>query len=302
MPEPRYIATDWYDSPLYYDLIFDQDTVTEADFVEAAWAKHHAAERKVRQRQQLRILEPACGSGRLMRALATRGHQVAGFDLNEKMLSAARERLNSANCHGTLKRASLETFSLAGRFDIAHCLVSSFKYILTEEHAVSHLQCIADHLRPGSIYLLGIHLTDYSRKHCEHERWTDQRQVSTLSATRAHGRRIVEPALKNYAIDSAAAMTTAILRNAAWKQSGTAAPTLPIKSSAPSRKFPCSALSPFTTFTTISTARCRPSGANCAMMLCLCCGKSRSDMEPQTIRVVNRRRQETESCRTAHMR
>jgi SAM-dependent methyltransferase len=172
MPEPRYIATDWYDSPLYYDLIFDQDTVTEADFVEAAWAKHHAAERKVRQRQQLRILEPACGSGRLMRALATRGHQVAGFDLNEKMLSAARERLNSANCHGTLKRASLETFSLAGRFDIAHCLVSSFKYILTEEHAVSHLQCIADHLRPGSIYLLGIHLTDYSRKHCEHERWT----------------------------------------------------------------------------------------------------------------------------------
>ncbi|MEZ5324126.1 MAG: class I SAM-dependent methyltransferase [Verrucomicrobiales bacterium] len=169
MPEPQYIAADWYDSPHYYDLIFDQDTAVEADFVEAAWEKHSAIQGLPKQ---LRILEPACGSGRMMKELASRGHRVTGFDRNEKMLKAARERFESANCRGTLERASLEEFSLKGKFDFAHCLVSTFKYILTEEGAVSHLQCVANHLRPGGIYLLGIHLTDYSRENCEHERWT----------------------------------------------------------------------------------------------------------------------------------
>ena len=91
-----YVKTDWYDSPLYYDLIFDQDSALEADFVEATWAKHSAGVRSNRSKH-LRILEPACGSGRLMKELAGRGHRVAGFDCNQAMLNAARVRLAAAN-------------------------------------------------------------------------------------------------------------------------------------------------------------------------------------------------------------
>ena len=29
-------AADWYDTPLYYDIVFESDTKQEADFLEAA--------------------------------------------------------------------------------------------------------------------------------------------------------------------------------------------------------------------------------------------------------------------------
>ena len=131
MPASDFVQTDWYDSPFYYDLIFDQDTALEADFIEAA-AEKHGIDHRRRRWKRLRILEPACGSGRLMKEFATRGHRVAGFDRNQAMLRAARERIAAANCRATLKRASLESFSIAGQFDIAHCLVSSFEYVLDE--------------------------------------------------------------------------------------------------------------------------------------------------------------------------
>ncbi len=35
---------DWYDSPRYYDLIFDEDTVNEADFLEAMMWEYGIAE------------------------------------------------------------------------------------------------------------------------------------------------------------------------------------------------------------------------------------------------------------------
>ena len=76
---------DWYDSPRYYDLIFDEDTVDEADFLEAMMWKYGVADTG-------RILEPACGSGRLVSEFARRGYAVDGFDLNENMLEFAQRR------------------------------------------------------------------------------------------------------------------------------------------------------------------------------------------------------------------
>ena len=38
MPAPAQI--DWYDTPLYYDIIFDADTVEETDFLETIFDRH----------------------------------------------------------------------------------------------------------------------------------------------------------------------------------------------------------------------------------------------------------------------
>ena len=69
-----YRSVDWYDLPRYYDIVFEADTRAEADFLEAM------AERWGRGAG--RILEPACGSGRLVEEMARRGHAVTGFDTN----------------------------------------------------------------------------------------------------------------------------------------------------------------------------------------------------------------------------
>ena len=116
---------DWYDTPLYYDIIFDADTPKEGAFLDEL---HERFGRGGKSRQ---MLEPACGSGRLVLEMARRGWKVSGFDGNERML--------------------------------------------TEKDAVACLQRVAAALKPGAIFALGVHLTDYTNTKEDHERWVAER-------------------------------------------------------------------------------------------------------------------------------
>ena len=170
---PRVVSsTAWYDTPLYYDIVYQDYTRPETRFLEAV-ARRHGPTR----RGPLRVLEPACGSGRLVESLARRGHVAHGFDLNPNMLRHARARLAKAGLRATLWRDRLESFRAPGStgFDLAHCLVSTFKYILTEAGARSHLRRVAAALSPGGLYVLGLHLTDYGQDEPDHERWVRRR-------------------------------------------------------------------------------------------------------------------------------
>lgn len=179
---PRVVSsTAWYDSPLYYDIVYQDYTRPETRFLEAMARRHGPV-----RRGPLRVLEPACGSGRLVESLARRGHPVHGFDLNPRMLRHARDRLRAAGLRANLWADRMESFSLPDdrEFDLAHCLVSTFKYILTERGATGHLRRIARALRPGGLYILGLHLTDYSQSEPDHERWIRRRgDVRVVSDT-----------------------------------------------------------------------------------------------------------------------
>ncbi len=164
---------DWYDTPHYYDIVFDEGTQREADFLEAATQRYGTAGGR-------RLLEPACGSGRLALELARRGWEVSGFDGNASMVAYARERLQRRRgITAHLWEDQMQDFTLPcgvrGGFDMAHCLVSTFKYLLTEKDATACLRCVAAALRPGGLFFLGLHLTDYHRRSFEHERWVAQR-------------------------------------------------------------------------------------------------------------------------------
>lgn len=162
-------STAWYDSPRHYDMVYEDYTKPETRFLEAMLRRHGPPASGAR-----RILEPACGSGRLVESLARRGHRVWGFDLNANQLAYARERLRRNGLRATLWQDDLGGFDLArgaGRFDLAHCLVSTFKYVLTEAEAARHLRKVAAALRPGGLYVLGLHLTDYANPAPDHERW-----------------------------------------------------------------------------------------------------------------------------------
>ncbi len=217
-------ARDWYDTPLYYDIIYDADTRKEADLLEHVFAMFATAG-KTR-----RVLEPACGSGRLVMEMARRGWSVSGFDGSAKMLDFARERLSKAGrtrprkaaesprdwsrtsatrrlrdtedtsngVTGLLSKTSsalkarlwedwMQSFEVPGgaRFDLAHCLINTFRYLLTEKDAASFFQRVTRALRPGGVFVLGLHLTDYARTSCEHERWVmDRKGVHVVCNTR----------------------------------------------------------------------------------------------------------------------
>jgi len=201
---PTYEPFDWYQTPVYYDIIFDTDTAKEATFLEQCHAQHAtpapkpkpaasrsdaAGSAKSQSNTLLNILEPACGSGRLMAELASRGHRVAGVDLSKGMLDFARKRFKQRGVKGKLIEAPMQDFDLhdfatkrrgsvaqtQGGFDLAHILVSSFKYLQTEADAAACLRCVCDHLRVGGVFVLGLHLVDPDDDGTTLERWRAQR-------------------------------------------------------------------------------------------------------------------------------
>jgi SAM-dependent methyltransferase len=167
MPELR----DWYDTPLYYDIIFDADTPKEGAFLDALH------ERYGRAGKSRHLLEPACGSGRLVSEMARRGWKVSGFDGNARMLDFAKDRLKQQGLKARIWEDWMQSFELPGvqAFDFAHCLVSTFKYLLKEEDAVACLQRISAALKPGAVFALGVHLTNYNSSKEDHERWVAER-------------------------------------------------------------------------------------------------------------------------------
>ena len=167
----RFQQVDLYDFPHFYDIVFDEGSREEADFLEAIHERYGAS-------GDLRVLEPACGTGRLLIEMAARGRRCHGFDASEPMLDYARRRAADRGLEARLgfSLQRMEAFrSPLPRISLAVSLISSFKYLLTEDGALGHLRAVAGVLAPGGLLVLGLHLTDYSRSHAVHERWVAER-------------------------------------------------------------------------------------------------------------------------------
>src|SRR5512145_1235962 len=147
----------WYEHPEYYEAIFGGDSARELDFLEQVNARFGTG--------GTRWLEPACGSGRLLAEGARRGLRLTGYDVSEAMLEHARRRLRGGpRRRVVLHRARMEAFcppTLAGSFDLALNLVSTFRYLSSERAALSHLRRTRRLLKAGGLYVVGLHVTDY---------------------------------------------------------------------------------------------------------------------------------------------
>src|SRR5947199_1128995 len=106
MTRSRMLEGTWYDHPEYYDIAFQAYTRREADFIEAACRKYCPF--NVR-----RLLEPACGTGRLVAWLAARGYELVAFDRNRPALSYLRLRLARRQLHAETFEAEMSDFRLS---------------------------------------------------------------------------------------------------------------------------------------------------------------------------------------------
>ena len=172
----RILIANWYDYPQYYDIAFQANTWREVEFIEHACRKYCPFDAR-------RFLEPACGTGRLITALAARGYQVAGFDLSRPALSYLRRRLTRRRLHAEAFVAEMSNFRLPRTADAAYCVVNTFRHLLTEQAARGHLECIAGSLRPGGVYILGMHLLPLDVDEREAERWTERRGDTKVTVT-----------------------------------------------------------------------------------------------------------------------
>jgi SAM-dependent methyltransferase len=171
---PSHRQADWYEAPHYYDILLDPDSAGEADFLEAVLERHGRPGAGA-------VLEPACGSGRMLAEMARRGHRVTGIDLSPAMVAYARQRLADEGLAGRVVHADMTDFELPQRFDLAHCLINTFRHLLDEGTAVAALRCIARALAPGGLFVLGMHLSDYGWRARQRERWVGRRGATHVT-------------------------------------------------------------------------------------------------------------------------
>jgi SAM-dependent methyltransferase len=112
-----------------YDIAFDWDVSEEADWLVG------------RLGNPASVLEPGCGSGRMLAAFADRGIDVVGLDLSLRMVELARRRLGGK---GEVLVADMTDFELGRSFDGAVCPINTLLH-LSPDQLERHLERMARH-------------------------------------------------------------------------------------------------------------------------------------------------------------
>jgi SAM-dependent methyltransferase len=123
-----------------YDRAFDWDIDEEVDWLLGRLGS-----------DCLSILEPGCGSGRVLAALARRGVEAMGIDRSPAMVELARARGLE------VVRADMTDFDLGRSFAGAVCPINTLAH-LSPDGLGRHLERMGRHLRPGARYLLQLQL------------------------------------------------------------------------------------------------------------------------------------------------
>jgi SAM-dependent methyltransferase len=113
----------------------------------------------VAAREGGRILELACGTGRVLVPLAEAGNHVTGVDASPHMLARASAKLAAgpeAAKRARLVQGDFLSFDLGESFDAAIVAVRSFSYVTEPEDQLATLLRIARHLRPGGVLALDL--------------------------------------------------------------------------------------------------------------------------------------------------
>lgn len=167
---------NWYDYPQYFDMVFRDETPSEVAFFDQAFSRF--VDYPVRH-----LLEPGCGSGRLVAEMAARGYSLTGLDLSKPMLDYLARRLKRRGLHADLVLGDMTDMKFARKFDSAFCTFNTFRHLIDEGDAIGHLRSIAQNLRSGGIYILGFHLIPMDADPECTERWKASHGGTNVSVT-----------------------------------------------------------------------------------------------------------------------
>ena len=109
-----------------------------------------------------KILELACGSGRVLLPLAQEGYELTGVDSSEKMLALAQQRLQEKQlaAHCQLIKQDMRTLQIGQKYRLAIIALGSFGHIATRTDQQSTLAALRAHLSPRATLILDISNAD----------------------------------------------------------------------------------------------------------------------------------------------
>src|SRR3989338_2099362 len=103
-----------------------------------------------------RILEPMCGSGRLLIPLLQLGYNVQGLDNSASMLESCKKRAQGLSLKPVLYQNSIENFPLDNHYEGIIIPLGSFQLIYPREKAYQALEKFKCLLAPGGKLILDL--------------------------------------------------------------------------------------------------------------------------------------------------
>ena len=105
-----------------------------------------------------RVLEPMCGSGRLLRGFAAAGFKTVGIDRSREMLSLAEAAFDRMGLEGEWLQADVRRFDLDEGCQLAVCPINSLAHLETDADMLDHLASVSRNLVSGASYWVQLDL------------------------------------------------------------------------------------------------------------------------------------------------
>jgi SAM-dependent methyltransferase len=109
-------------------------------------------------KRRARVLDAACGVGRLTIPFHDAGCDVAGIDITGEMLAVAKKRAGGRRIR--FINADMRRYVSPEKFDIVICGSNTMPHMMTERDAVSCFEAFRDNLKPGGFLVFDV--WDYS--------------------------------------------------------------------------------------------------------------------------------------------
>ncbi len=106
--------------------------------------------------KEMLVLEPMCGSGRLLIPLLQEDYLIHGVDSSTAMLKSCKERAANYGLDPTLFKESIETMALSSSYDRMLIPLGSFQLFYPRLIAFNALQNLKKHLKPNGKLILDL--------------------------------------------------------------------------------------------------------------------------------------------------
>ncbi len=164
-----------YNHPEIYDIAFSWNLSEEIRFFKRVFETHVPFSVK-------HILEPACGTGRMLRALAGSGFRVTGYDANPVMVQYAMDSIAGVGKHVRVMPGEMVFAEIPGEFDAAVNSINSIGYLHSDDEIVSHLRTTGSSLREMGIYVLHLNFA-HEGEIPDGDFWTLEREGLSVSTS-----------------------------------------------------------------------------------------------------------------------
>jgi len=107
-----------------------------------------------------KVLELACGTGRLAQVLLQEGAQYTGLEIKPNFVQAAKSKLSAFGDLVSIVRGDMRSFELNKKFDFVFIGFNSFLHLLTDKDALDFFRCVQQHLHNNSRFVIDIYIPD----------------------------------------------------------------------------------------------------------------------------------------------